>query len=147
MFQFKFCYCSHLSYSPVFVLVYFFLTCRHDRITYVDPSELEMLLRLLAPTSPVVKCLEGRLWLVEGATKGWLWHRSGGTTSCDRWILLLLGELRFLVPPSAGTKIYNQQNNNTDFCVSLTSKVISRRGVLLLQNQFKSWPSKASEKE
>jgi len=94
-----------------FCLGSFFLKCRHDWVTYVDPSELEMLLRLLAPTSPVVKCLEGRRWLEEGAKKRWLWHRSGGTTSCDRWILLLLGELRFLVPPSAGTKIYNQQNN------------------------------------
>lgn len=130
MFQSKFCYFSLPLYCLVFVLIYFFLMCCHDCVTYVDPSELEMLLRLLAPTSPVVKFLEGRWWLVEGATKGLLWHRSGGTTSCDRWILLLLGELRFLVPPSAGTKIYNQQNNNTNFCVSLTSKIVSRRWVL-----------------
>lgn len=104
------------------VLIYFFLMCCHDCVTYVDPSELEMLLRLLAPTSPVVKFLEGRWWLVEGATKGLLWHRSGGTTSCDRWKLLLLGELRFLVPPSAGTKIHNQQNNNINKLMCFLNK-------------------------
>ena len=130
MFQSKYIIFPALILS-YFCLDVFFLVCCHDCVTYVDPSELEMLLRLLAPTSPVVKFLEGRWWLVEGATKGLLWHRSGGTTSCDRWILLLLGELRFLVPPSAGTKIYNQQNNNTNkLCVFLTSKIVSRRWVL-----------------
>jgi len=72
MFQIQICYFSLLSYCLVFVLIYFFLVCYHDCVTYVDPSELEMLLRLLAPTSPVVKFLEGRWWLVEGATKGLL---------------------------------------------------------------------------